>query len=234
MQDEIAKHTKKIYSTVVSSNHIFGEKVKEVIIEIFIIVFAITVSIWLHSWSEHRHQQAEVKEFLLGLKSDIENDIKHYKHDSIGFRDFRKKILFSSTLTKERLDSLKKSNSTFKISYMLPEIWCNFNDGRYDGFKSSGKIELIENVTLKAGILEYYRSIAEIHRAEEEFKIDKNQIMNLIFLQNEDLEGLIPSKNMKLAYSLSIRHLDWIINNQHYALENARAIKIEIEKTIEK
>ncbi|HEX7458437.1 MAG TPA: hypothetical protein VF301_08385 [Ginsengibacter sp.] len=38
MQDEVTKHTKKIYDTVKNPKHTFGEKVKEIIIEIFIIV----------------------------------------------------------------------------------------------------------------------------------------------------------------------------------------------------
>ena len=57
MQEEVKKHTKRIYETVKSPNHTFSEKLKEIVIEIFIIVFAVTLSIWLHSWSEHRHEQ---------------------------------------------------------------------------------------------------------------------------------------------------------------------------------
>jgi hypothetical protein len=75
MQDEVTKHTKKIYDTVKSRKHSFAEKLKEILIEICIIVFAVTLSIWLHSWSEHRHEQKEVSEFLKGLKEDLSNDI---------------------------------------------------------------------------------------------------------------------------------------------------------------
>jgi len=64
MQEEISKHTKKIYNTMKNPKHTFTEKIKEVLIEIFIIVFAVTLSIWLHSWSEHNHQQKEVTAFL--------------------------------------------------------------------------------------------------------------------------------------------------------------------------
>ena len=35
MQEEISKHSKKIYKTVKNSEHTLGEKVKEIIIEIF-------------------------------------------------------------------------------------------------------------------------------------------------------------------------------------------------------
>src|ERR1700733_11208973 len=76
MQDEVLKHMEKIYKTVKSSQHSFGEKGKEISIEIFIIVFAVTLSIWLHSWSEHRNQQAEVRDFFIDLKGDLTKDIK--------------------------------------------------------------------------------------------------------------------------------------------------------------
>src|ERR1700749_2090837 len=76
MQDEVTKHTKKIYKTVKDKEHSFAEKAKEVIVEICIIVFAVTLSIWLHEWSEQRHEQKVATEFLKGLKQDLLTDIK--------------------------------------------------------------------------------------------------------------------------------------------------------------
>src|ERR1700761_2797016 len=85
MQDELTKHGLKIYKTMSDKKHNFGEKFKEILIEIGIIVFAVTLSIYVHSWSEHRHEQKEVKEFLHGLKTDLTNDLLQLKdnRDSI-------------------------------------------------------------------------------------------------------------------------------------------------------
>ena len=71
---EIAKHTKKMW-TVLGSEHGVWHKVREMLLEIVIIVFAVSMSIWLHSVGEHRHEQAQVKTFLLGLKRDIQSDL---------------------------------------------------------------------------------------------------------------------------------------------------------------
>src|SRR5689334_13378541 len=76
MEHEVASHAKKIYGTVKNPNHSLWEKTKDILVEIFIIVFAVTLSIWFHSWSEHRHEQKEVKEFLKGLRDDLAEDIK--------------------------------------------------------------------------------------------------------------------------------------------------------------
>lgn len=75
MQDEIIKHTKNIYSEMNNKNHSFKEKAKEVLAEILIIVFAVSLSIWLHSWSEERHEHKDAQLFLIGLKEDLQNDI---------------------------------------------------------------------------------------------------------------------------------------------------------------
>ena len=59
-EEEVAKHTKKIYSIWNSKEHSFLHKLQEFFLEILIIVFAVTLSIWFHSWSEHKHEQKEV------------------------------------------------------------------------------------------------------------------------------------------------------------------------------
>jgi hypothetical protein len=56
-------------------------KIGEFIVEIFIIIFAITVSIFFHDRSVLKHQRHETKEFLLGLKQDLATDIEEMNQD---------------------------------------------------------------------------------------------------------------------------------------------------------
>src|SRR5436190_21769102 len=72
-EQEVIKHTKKIF-TVWGSNKGFWHKLGEFLIEIIIIVFAISLSIYVHDRSELKHQRHETKEFLLGLKQDLKTD----------------------------------------------------------------------------------------------------------------------------------------------------------------
>ena len=156
MQEEVKKHTKKIYKTMTNAEHTLGEKAKEIIIEILIIVFAVTLSIWLHSWSEHRHKQEEVSVFLGNLKNDLKDDIKKidiekeaYQESNIGYE----KILALTTL---QLDSIYKSKN--KVNFPI---------------KSSGKIGYIEDEKLKQKILNYYQifvpSIDEVNKVYNDF-----------------------------------------------------------------
>jgi len=153
-EDEVIKHTKKIYKTWISRDIPLWHKISEFLIEILIIVFAVTISIWFHNLSEHRHEQADVKDFLEGLKSDLTSDIKEMKSDKESY--LLQKTLFSylSHLgIKEPVspDTLRKYRN-----WLLNTTGLNPNDGRFEGFKSSGKIGTIENKVLQNDIMDLY------------------------------------------------------------------------------
>jgi hypothetical protein len=156
MEDEVAKHTRKIYRAWKNPQHPVVEKVKEIIIEIFIIVFAVTISIWFHNWSDHRHEQNEVKEFLRGLKDDLTEDIKQLQTNKNVTAELDSSYHFLFSIQKNEVkskainDSLIYHNLYFDLRVTRPNI------GRYEGFKSSGKIGNIENDSLKQHILVFY------------------------------------------------------------------------------
>jgi hypothetical protein len=85
-EQEVAKHVKKVYKIWHRSDLGFWHKAKEFLIEVVIIVFAVTLSIWLHDRSEHKHKQEEVREFLSGLKSDLQSDLKEMSEDKAAFQ----------------------------------------------------------------------------------------------------------------------------------------------------
>ena len=187
MQDEISKHTKKIYNSARDSEHTFGEKVREIIVEIFIIVFAVTLSIWLHSWSEHRHQQKEVSEFLADFKEDLKQDTERLKASKKKLSENIKDYQFIYSLTQSKIDSLKKVHGS--IEFFSPITLTKFSTGNYEGFKSSGKIGLIENKILKRQILKYSQEqIVFIYELE---KYRANNFEKIIdYVQNNFDKGI--------------------------------------------
>ncbi|HEV8082659.1 MAG TPA: DUF6090 family protein [Chitinophagaceae bacterium] len=154
-EEDIIKHTKKIYKAWNSKEHSSWQKLKEFFIEIFIIVFAVTISIWLHNWSEHKKEQKDVKVFLLGLKEDLQNDIKEMQADSVIYVKTLKAFSYITKIKYGEIlntDSLKVfQNYIFNTTGLIP------NNGRFEGFKSSGKIGLIENNVLQNEILDLYQ-----------------------------------------------------------------------------
>ena len=159
MQDEISKHTKKIYESASDSKHTFGEKIKEIIVEISIIVFAVTLSIWFHSWSEHKHQQKEVVEFLEDLKVDLKSDISDLEDQNSYLTTASKTCNTLKNLQKASVDSILQLDKKNRFYFDLSPISKIRNTGNYEGFRSSGKIGFIENRQLKSKILNYYQKI---------------------------------------------------------------------------
>src|ERR1700743_534302 len=156
MQEEVAKHTEKIYKTIKDKEHGWGEKFREIAIEIGIIVFAVTLSIWLHGWSDHQDEQKVTTEFLRGLKTDLTKDILEIHENKATLIQVDSNFHFLSDINKDhRIDTASDHLITHYLDFSFTLTHANV--GRYEGFKSSGKIGTIENDSLKQDILEYYQ-----------------------------------------------------------------------------
>ena len=179
-EQEVIKHTKKVFSIWSNKEHSFLHKVKEFLIEVAIIVFAVTLSIWLHSRSEHRHQQEEVKEFLLGLRADLQNDIQEMTGDKESYEKQGKAFSYITHVKMHEtlnIDSLKKyQNSVFNSTGLIQ------NSGRFEGFKSSGKIGTIEDKKLQNDIMDLYQeNIPSLLAGTNSYVTRKNYFFNYVY-----------------------------------------------------
>ncbi len=191
MEDEVVKHTRKLYRTWFNKELPFWHKISEFLIEIFIIVFAVSISIWFHNRSEHAHEQAEVKAFLLGLRSDLNDDISEMQNDKESFLEQGKIFsYFASLKIKEPpdKDTLTKYRQSLFVTTSL-----NPNDGRFEGFKSSGKIGTIENKELQNDIMDLYQEkIVALHASSAGYNGWKMNFLNYII---ENQKRLTDSTN---------------------------------------
>jgi hypothetical protein len=176
-EQEVIKHTKKVYKVWNSKTHSPWEKVKEFFVEIFIIVFAVSLSIWLHDKSEHNHQQKEVREFLAGLREDLLKDINEMNDDKNSYLNQSATFKYiSSVKLNEQLnkDSLRKYYRWLFITTGL-----NQNNGRFEGFKSSGKIGSIEDKKLQNDIMDLYQEdIPSLLKSTDAYVLQKNKLFD--------------------------------------------------------
>jgi len=153
-EQEVVKHTKKVFG-LWQTNNPFWHKVADFILEIFIIVFAITVSIFFHDRSELKHQRHETKEFLLGLKQDLTTDIEEMNQDKNSFMQSGKAFKY---ITSRKLDAPLNADTIRKYyGYIFNTTGLVPNSGRFEGFKSSSKIGTIENKELQNNIMDLYQ-----------------------------------------------------------------------------
>jgi hypothetical protein len=152
---EVVKHTKAVYHIMKDANTTWKHKLKETLIEIGIIVFAITLSLWLHNWSEHNHIKQEEKEFLTGLKIDLQKDLTELKSDAATYRlvnqgfTYFLDVAYGAPLQQDSLDKYRWALSN------LTQF--NSNNSRFEGLKASGKLGIIENKELLNNMLELYQ-----------------------------------------------------------------------------
>lgn len=183
-EHEISKHTKVIYKEWKNPNHSWKRKLGEILTEIFIIVFAITLSLLVERWREHAHEQKIEKQFLIGLKKDLQADLEQEQEDSNSYAALKRGWAYFQRLgNTEKVfnaDSIKnyqwtlQNNTTF-----IP------NNSRFEALKSSGEIDVIENDSLQNLILDLYQSkIPELHMSDNIFSNFKNQQFIPYLLQN--------------------------------------------------
>jgi hypothetical protein len=204
-EDEIIKHTKKAYHIFSSGEHGWAHKLREILVEIIIIVFAVSVSIWLHNWSESKHDQKEAKEFFAGLKKDLEADITNMTNSKIFYANTLQGIRYFASAgdgNNINQDSISKYSGIFFNSTDLePHI------ARYEGLKSSGKFRIIENKELLNNIIDLHESI--VQRIQD--------LNDKYYRHNEKLETLI-SQNTQLTRNGQVTNSALIVNRSDFKI----------------
>jgi hypothetical protein len=155
MEEEIQGHTKKAFQKWNEKGLTLWQRAKAVAVEIAIMVFAVTLSIAFNNMSNKRQQNNDTKDFLLGLKADLTEDIKEMEADK---ETYAKKTAAFHYFTKLKMkepvskDSMAKyGNVIFGMAELMP------NNGRFEGFKSSGRIGNIDNKILQNDIMDLYQ-----------------------------------------------------------------------------
>ncbi|OON69491.1 hypothetical protein [Hymenobacter sp. CRA2] len=156
--DLIKKHGKKALGMEEEHPHpkaSWRERIPEILLEIGIIVFAILLSIQLHSWHEHSLERKTERKFLTGLRQDLTQDLQELRGDSASYITQIRAFNYFRGLNAQATvnpDSLKAYGWTLRNSTQLIP-----NNSRFEGLKSAGRLDVIENDELLNSILDYYQ-----------------------------------------------------------------------------
>ncbi len=223
-EQEVIKHTKKVFKIWKSNQNGFWYKLKEFLFEIFIIVFAVSLSIWFHDLSTKMHQKEEVRDFYIDLKSDLENDKKE-------FEDYKKNLTNGIGSKNKASDTIKldvKRIARTNTTLNLLTIYRKNNKGNFESFKSSGNTSFIQNKLLKRMIFTYYeQSLKKIESIEETCNAQGDKTLNYI-LQNK-------KENMTLIYSNSVmykNYLGMLLNKYNETILEINVLLSEIDKEL--
>jgi len=233
-EQEVIKHTKKVFGVWTTNNPIM-HKIGDFLLEIFIIIFAITVSIYFHDRSELSHQRHETKEFLLGLKEDLKTDIEEMNQDKGSFKKSQKAFIYITTRKlNESLspDSIRNySGWIFNTTGLVP------NSGRFEGFKSSGKIGTIENKELQNNIMDLYQeNIPNLINSTSFYTSKKQALFEYVNTNRKRLTdsttnlATVLSSDPAYNISVSLTYVQEILNRYDTCINKMNAIIIDIDK----
>jgi hypothetical protein len=235
MEDEIIKHAKKAYKNMNDPSKSLGHRIIEIVIEVCIIVFAVSLSIWLHQRSEHAKEQAEVREFLLGLKKDLQEASDSTRENIGEFNECTIKFTYLSSLSRTKKPDPDSLNKYFDELHSSP-VFLN-NESRYEGFKSSGKLEEIENKKLLADILNYYQQIIPLYHgpvgAWHELRRKLNELIIDSLITNEDgTDNRLHVLTIPKAHNLCFTLIPWdqLFERHEAIITNAENIIKEIDE----
>jgi len=234
-EDEIAKHTKKIYKTSRAKELDLWHKLQEIFVEIVIIVFAVTVSIWFHNRSEHHHQQEDVKVFLLGLHKDLKADIAEMQEDKHSYE--MQNAAFTYIKRTKLGKKLNSDSVTYYSAWIYNSTALNPNNGRFEGFKSSGKLGFIENDSLQNDILDLYQeNIPSLLASTSNYINHKNilfqYLQKTLHRTSDSTNNLTEVLNTEEAHNISrtLSFTSEITDRYDATINKMKKIIAEIEK----
>lgn len=232
MEHELKKHIHNIVKETVNRKKSLWKRVSEIFIEILIIVFAVSFAVYMEKTKEHTHEKKEVKEFLLGLKKDLQNDVKEMNDDIWGYDVSSKWLKYFAREKNINNDTLQHYYWVFVSKTHLLA-----NKGRYEGFKASGKINTIEDEELRNRILDLYEEqMIGLTNRTQEYILFKGQMLQVFyqkrkgaFTVKDNLKTILKDDELN-NYLIALTNVKEIVTKYGLTIKEAEAIIRLIDK----
>ena len=156
-EHDVVKHTKASIETLKEPQLNWKRRLGDILVEIAIIVFAITLSLLLERWRENAHERTIEKKFLTGLRVDLQNDIRQLQSDSLSYS---KMLNGWNYLRTAGINDMPLNSDSLKMyaATLINTTEFNPSNSRFEALKSSGEFNVIEDDSLQNMILDLYQS----------------------------------------------------------------------------
>ena len=168
-EEKVIQHTENILHTVGNKKLTWRAKVKEVVLEICIISFAVSLTLFLHNWNDGLHERRLAKEFLIGITQDLKLDSGRLAYQIDVFKPI---IHYYGELRREILaNKIDAAYADTNSTILAEDAHFSFDNGRFESFKSSGYLRLIENQKLSTDLTNLFTVYlpTEVYRDREFF-----------------------------------------------------------------
>ena len=148
----------------------------EVFLEILIITFAVSLAQYLERQRETNHRSSDEKAFLIGLKSDLKEDVASMENDQLFYQSEMSSYLYLSNIGSKK--NPEEDSIRFYSRNLRGTSWLRSNNARFEGLKSSGGLQVIENNKLLNEILSLYEgSLSNLVVISNDYNLVKTQLL---------------------------------------------------------
>ncbi len=145
-EEKVIKHAQNAVHLLKDKSSSIKEKIKGFFEEVFVIIIAVSITLMFHNWNDERHERAIERDFLKGTSEDLKRDAKQI---ALSIKTFQPTVDYYHNVWKQvnthKIDAPYVDSLSWNMrntNYFL------FDDSRFEGFKSSGYLRLIENKVL--------------------------------------------------------------------------------------
>lgn len=133
----------------------FNRRYSDILINIFSVTFGVLLAAYINFLVEKKKETHEVNIFLSGLYEDLRSDLEELQSDMNSFQENEAAFYYFYRINSA--EQLEKDSVNKYRNFIFNYVLFYPNSGRFDGFKSSGKLYYIENEVLRNEILDLYQ-----------------------------------------------------------------------------
>jgi len=152
-EELIREHAKHALQSLTDKKKRWNERISDFFWEVFIIIVAVNITLWFHNWSEKRQERELEKNFLIGTW----NDLGMVKERLRWFDSFQPVLDYYDSvwvqMNEHRIDTAFIDAHS---QYLYGTQYFTYDNSRFESFKSSGYLRLIENAELSKEISRFY------------------------------------------------------------------------------
>jgi hypothetical protein len=153
-EEKIIKHSKTAVDVALSKEKTWRKKILELTEEVAIIIFAVCITLAFHNWNDLCNERKMERDFLTGIKEDLKIEVVHLDTavDRLNWTAKYYDTVWQQINRNHVNTAYVDSNS----NELITTTFFVFNNGRFESFKSSGYLRLIENQQLLKDLTALY------------------------------------------------------------------------------
>lgn len=223
-EEKVIKHSENALKILKNKSVSIREKIIGIIEEILIIILAVSITLALHNWNDKRNEREIERNFLLGTSDDLKRGANHLTKAIKQFQptiDYYHEV--SKQMDRKKIDTQYVDRGS---GYLTNTLYWTFDGSRFEGFKSSGYLRLIENQQLMKDLVSLYSIYMPFQRdADINVFHTREQDFNRYIGMKSDMDS---SGNFHIARLLHDKEVSYQIYRYTWYFEERKSQKKDL------